>query len=402
MSLRPNLICTLTIGLTLTSGATAHAAPGMELAVMDDAVLTNHLYGNYPKTLRLVSQLRASRIRANVSWRYVVGRAAKRRKAPKHISYNWTGYDGLIREATRRRIRVELTLTGPAPAYATGNHRIGHVSPRASPFRAFARAAAEHFRGKVDRYSIWNEPNYRGWLAPMSAAPRLYRALYTAGYTAIKNADPSAQVLIGETSPFAIRGRATAPLQFLRAVTCADRDYSPALACDPLIADGYAHHPYDPTHAPTYRYPGADNVTLGTLHRLTRALNQLADAGLLETPSGRALDVYVTEYGFFASGKKRISAATHAKYLVQAFTMAQANPRVRQMLQYLIVKPRGNLRHFDTSIADRNGRPSLAFKLLAAWARSALAAGRIAAGVVGEDETATPLPNCSGLSVCPP
>src|SRR3954470_3143959 len=126
MSLRPRLICTLAIGLALTSGASAHAAPGMELAVMDDAVLTNHLYGDYLKTLRLVSKLRASRIRANVSWRYVLGRSAKLRKAPKHVSYNWTGYDGLIREATRRHIRVELTLTGPAPAYATGNHRIGH------------------------------------------------------------------------------------------------------------------------------------------------------------------------------------------------------------------------------------------------------------------------------------
>jgi hypothetical protein len=402
MSLHPKLICTLAIGLALTSGASAHAAPGMELAVMDDAVLTNHLYGNYLKTLRLVSKLRASRIRANVSWRYVLGRSAKLRKPPKHVSYNWTGYDGLIREATRRHIRVELTLTGPAPAYATGNHRIGHVSPKANAFKAFASAAAQHFLGKVDRYSIWNEPNYRGWLAPMSAAPRLYRALYTAGYTAIKSADPSAQVLIGETSPFAIRDRATAPLQFLRAVTCASRAYTAARTCEPLVADGYAHHPYDPAHAPTYRYPGADNVTLGTLDRLTHALNKLASAGLLRTPRGRALDVYVTEYGFFASGKKRLPPAQHARYLVQAFAMAQANPRVRQMLQYLILKPRGNLRHWDTSIADRNGHPSLAFKRLAAWASSALASGLLVAGTVGEGGPATPPPNCIPLSACPP
>jgi hypothetical protein len=168
------------------------------------------------------------------------------------------------------------------------------------------------------------------------------------------------------------------------------------------VADGYAHHAYDPAHAPTYRYPGADNVTLGTLDRLTHTLNKLAAVGLLRTPSGRALDVYVTEYGFFASGEKRISAAKHAEYLVQAFTMAQANPRVRQMLQYLIVKPRGNLSHFNTSIADKNGRPSLAFRRLAAWARAALAEGRIAAGTVGEGGTATPPPACSLLSVCPP
>src|SRR2546423_183453 len=236
MSLHPRLICALAVGLALTPGATAYAAPGMELAVMNDAVLKTHLNVNYPRTLKLVTQLKASRIRANVSWSYVVGGAAKRRTAPKHISYNWTGYDGLIDQATRRGIRVQLTLTGPAPAYATGNHRIGHVRPKAGPFRAFASAAARHFRGRVDRYSIWNEPNYRGWLAPMSSAPRLYRALYMAAHEGIKSADPDAQVLIGETSPFAIRDRATAPLQFLRAVACASRAYTATRDCAPLVA----------------------------------------------------------------------------------------------------------------------------------------------------------------------
>ena len=41
-----------------------------------------------------------------------------------------------------------------------------------------------HFRGLIDRYSIWNEPNYVGWIAPLSSGPKIYRALYTAGYAA--------------------------------------------------------------------------------------------------------------------------------------------------------------------------------------------------------------------------
>jgi hypothetical protein len=391
MSLRRRLICPLTLVLAFGVQAPAHAAHGMELAVQDDAVLMSRLYGSVPKTMKLVTQLKASRIRANVTWSYVVGKAARWRTAPKHISYNWTGYDALIREAAARGIRVQLTLTGPAPAWATGNHRVGHYMPKSSPFRAFASAAAEHFRGKVDRYSIWNEPNYVRWLSPLDRGPKLYRALYVAAYAAIKRADPGAQVLIGETSPFESRGRSTAPLKFLRALTCATRAYGAARLCSPLWADGYAQHAYDPTHAPTYRYPGADNVTLATLDRLTRGLNKLAAADLLTDPDGRALDVYVTEYGYFASGKKSISAARHASYLVKAFRMAQANPRVREMLQYLIVKPRGNLRHFDTSIADSRGRPTLPFKKLAAWSKGALATGRIAAPDAG----------CS-RPICPP
>ena len=390
-------ISLLTLAFALAAGGTAHAARGMEVAVQDDAVLANHLYGNYPRTLKLVSQLNASRIRVNVRWTYVVGKAARRRRAPKHIAYNWTGYDGLIRLATPRGIGLELTLTGPAPAYATGNHRWGHYKPKASAFKAFAAAAAEHFRGKVDRYSIWNEPNYVGWLSPLSQGPRLYRALYLAGYRAIKRADPNAQVLIGETSPAGHPGRSTAPLEFLRRMTCATRHYTAARICTPLLADGYAHHAYDPAHSPTYRYPGADNVTLATLYRLTNALDDLAAEGLLTTPLGEPLDVYVTEYGYFASGKYRVSPTRHARYLVQAFKMAQRNPRVRQLLQYLLVKPRGNLRHFDTSIADSRSRPTTAFKKLAAWAKSALAAGKIAAPRLD-----VPTPSCTPLPVCPP
>jgi hypothetical protein len=378
MRLRPKLICAIAFGSALAPGAAAHAAPRMEMAVQDDAVLMGRLYGSASKTMNLVSELRASRVRVNVSWSYVVGKAAKRRTAPKRIAYNWTGYDALIRRAAPRGVRLQLTLTGPAPAYATANHRIGPYKPKSSAFRAFAGAAAQHFRGRVDRYSIWNEPNYVRWLSPLNRGAKLYRALYTAAYDAIKEADPSAQVLIGETSPTEHRGRSTAPLKFLRGVTCATRSYAAARICDTLVADGYAHHAYDPTHSPTYRYPGGDNVTLATLGRLTNALDDLAMEGLLVTPDGEPLDVYVTEYGFFASGDRRISARTHARYLVEAFQMAQRNPRVRQMLQYLIVKPRGNYRHFDTSIADKQGRRSLAFKKLATWARQAVRAGRVA------------------------
>ena len=375
---RKRIVCALTLGLALLATATVQAAPRMELAVQDDPVLMGRLYGSATNTLKLVSQLRATRLRVNVSWSYVVGKAARRRSAPAHIAYNWSGYDALIRKAAPRGIRLQLTLTGPAPAYATANHRIGPYKPGSSAFRAFATAAATHFRGKVDRYSIWNEPNYVRWLSPLNRGAELYRALYVAGYRAIKTVDPNAQVLIGETSPSEHPGRSTAPLKFLRGVTCATPTYSAARICEPLVADGYAHHAYDPTHSPTYRYPGADNVTLATLYRLTGALDDLAMEGLLITADGEPLDVYVTEYGFFASGKKHVSSRTHANYLVKAFRMAQANPRVRQMLQYLIVKPRGNYSHFDTSIADRHGRPTLPFKKLAAWARQAVAAGRVA------------------------
>jgi hypothetical protein len=364
--------------LLLAVPTAATAAKGMEVGVQDDAVLLYGLYGNAASALGLSQQLNASRIRVNVAWNYVVGSAARKRKAPKRIRYNWSGFDGLIRYAGEHGIKIQMALTGPAPAWATANHRVGPVKPKASAFKAFATAAAVHFRGRVDRYSIWNEPNYVSWLSPLASGPRVYRALYLAGYSAIKRADPGAQVLIGETSPYALKGRSTAPLAFLRGVTCANARYRKARSCGTLKTDGYAHHPYDFRHAPTFRYPGKDNVTLSGLSRLTSALTKLRSARLLTTSTGGVPDVYLTEYGFFASGKFRVSASKQGTYLVKAFTVALKNPHVREMVQYQLLRPKGTSRFFDTSIASLGATPTAAYKKLAAWTRKEAAAGQIA------------------------
>src|SRR3954451_13254007 len=370
------------VALVPLSAAPAHAAKGMEVAVQDDSVFVIQLPrpGYRAKGLKLATQMNVSWIRANVPWNYVTLKYAKKKKAPKKIVYNWTGYDALIADAAKKGIQVELDLTGPAPAWATGNHKLGVDRPKASAFKASAKAAAEHFRGRVTRYSIWNEPNFRGWISPIKKSPKIYRALYVTGYGQIKQADPAAKVFIGETSPYDLkRGKnATAPLKWLRAVTCAKANYKRARKCATLKADGYAHHPYDFRHAPTYKYPGKDNVTLATLGRLTSALSKLKKAKLLTTPSGGVPQLYLTEYGYFSHGKYRLSASKQGSYLVKAFTIAQKNPHVKQMLQYLFVQPKPPFAGFDTSIATRAAKPTKAFKKLAAWARKAAKAGRIA------------------------
>lgn len=373
------LICVPLLAIAPTG---AFARKGMEVAVQDDSALVTEIpKGGREKDLMLAQGLSASWIRANVVWSYVAGPVAKKKAEPKNIAYNWTGYDALVDQAAARGIHVELALTGPAPAYATGNHKIGPDRVKASPFRRFAKAAAEHFGSRVTRYSIWNEPNHRSWLSPIPQQGKLYRALYSSAYSAIKAANPTAQVLIGETSPYgAGRNNANAqtPLSFLRGVTCANARYKRAKNCATLKTDGYAHHPYDFLHKVTYKYPGKDNVTLATLSRLTSALAKLRKAKLLTTPSGGVPFVYLTEYGYFASGKNKLSESTRGKYLVQAFKLALKNSRVKQMLQFVLLKPSSKYLFFDTSLASRTGTPGGAYKALAAWAKKAAAGGRIA------------------------
>ena len=377
--MRPRLALATLIVAALLAGCgadNASARRSMEIGLQDDSVfLQGREYAlkfGLERALRRARSLGVTRLRVNLTWAYALGlqRAARTRK-PRRPRYDFERQDRLIDEAARYGMRVHLALTGPAPAWATSNRRVGPRRPNPRRFAEFVRTAVRHFAGRVDRYSIWNEPNWVGWLAPLEAGPRLYRTLYLAGYKEVKREDPEAQVLIGETAPYAQPGRATAPLKFLRELTCRRPDYRRARRCAPLEADGYAHHPYDFLHSPDYRFPGRDNATIGTLGRLTTALDRLAKAGALRPPDGEKMPVYLTEHGYFASGRRALPAGRAARYLVRSFDIALRNERVHSMLQYLLLSPPRDDpgAFFDTGLLSTRGRAYEQFRALQRWAR---------------------------------
>jgi hypothetical protein len=244
--------------------------------------------------------------------------------------------------------------------------------PNTAEFGKWAGVVAEHFAGRVDRYSIWNEPNWRTWLGPLANGPGLYRSLYTRGYTAIKKADPRAKVLIGETSPYGRPGLSTSPIAFLRKVACVNAKYKRVGGCKPLKADGYAHHPYDFRHAPDFQYPGVDNVTIGTLSRLTKALDKLRKVGALRTNNGSRMPLYLTEYGYFATGHRALPPKQRTRYLQQAYNIALKNPRVKSQLQYLLVSPPRNSSSafFNLALLSTSGKRYPQFGALQRWFRA--------------------------------
>jgi hypothetical protein len=354
------------------------AARGMELALQDDAVFVNGQYKNWrgDKPFNSARALGITRQRVNVQWAYSMSEAQfNARKKPAAVFYNFAGYDALIDKAAQHGVRIHVSLTGPAPRWANARKYVpkrGWYKPNATEFGKFAALAAEHFKGRVDRYSIWNEPNYKTWLGPLSSGPALYRALYSKGYAAIKAADPAAKVLIGETAPFSKAGLSTSPLAFLRGVTCVNKKYKRARSCPKLKADGYAHHPYDFAHAPNYQYPGDDNVTIGTLSRLTRALDKLSRAGVLRKNGGGRMPLYLTEYGYFASGHRALPKQLRSRYLKQAYSIALKNSRVKSQLQYLLVSPPRGSRasFFDLGVASTSGKRNVGYTALQSWYRS--------------------------------
>jgi hypothetical protein len=351
------------------------ASRGMELAIQDDAVFVNGVYKSWrgDKPFDAARALGVTRQRVNVQWAYTMpAKQFNARKKPAVVKYNFGGYDQLIDRAAQNGVRVHISLTGPAPRWANARHfmpKRAWYKPNATEFGKFATLVAEHFKGRVDRYSIWNEPNYKTWLGPLTSGPALYRQLYVKGYAAIKAADPAAKVLIGETAPFSKAGLSTSPLAFLRAVTCVNTKYKRTRSCPKLKADGYAHHPYDFAHAPNYQYPGTDNVTIGTLSRLTRALDKLSRAGVLRMNGGGRMPLYLTEYGYFASGHRALSKTLRSRYLKQAYSIALKNSRVKSQLQYLLVSPPRGARasFFDLGIVSTSGKRNVGYTALRSW-----------------------------------
>ena len=378
------LVAAAVLIAALSASSPAQAAKGMEFALQDDAVLLSQDYYNRDQALAKARDLGVTRLRVNLPWSRVLGEQAKSTTPPSNPVYNWAAYDALVDAAAAYGMRVQFALVGgPTPAFATPKPAKKNYKPSPVHFAAFARAAALHFAGRVDRYSIWNEPNWTSWLGPQSSSPQVYRALYVAGYAAIKGADPRAQVLIGETQPHTKPNKrvSIAPLKFLRQVLCLDAKYKPVkkLRCAPLVADGYAHHPYEFTSAPTTKWKGNDNVTIGVLDRLTNALTLAAKAKALRSPRGKALDVYLTEFGYFATGSRGIPDAQRAQWLKKGYEIAAKNPRVRQNVHYLLAQPPAEhpSAAFNTGLVLADGTPTGAFNSLRAWSQKARAKGQI-------------------------
>ena len=179
----------------------ARAARQLEIAVQDDPVFLGDGYRLDRERVQVPAGAR--RDPAARQPRLGDGDAATPVQGASQAPPRSTGVLRVRRDGRRRggaRIRVHAALTGPAPVWASGNRKLRGGVRRA--LRGVAGIVAKHFKGRIDRYSIWNEPNWRTWLQPLKSGPRLYRDLYTRGYAAIKRADRRAKVLIGETSPY--------------------------------------------------------------------------------------------------------------------------------------------------------------------------------------------------------
>jgi hypothetical protein len=117
-------------------------------------------------------------------------------------------------------------------------------------------------------------------------------------------------------------------------VFCLDRAYRKRGTCGRLDVDGWSHHPYTTPAGPFFASPERDDVTIGTLSRLTRALDRAARAGAVR----RGLPVWLTEFGVQSSPDRisGVSLTRQVEFRAHAERLAYAQPRVKAFAQYLL------------------------------------------------------------------
>jgi hypothetical protein len=243
---------------------------------------------------------------------------------------------------------------------------------------SYRPAAAGAPLPRVSYWSIWNEPNQPGWLAPQwqqsggqltMLSPSLYRAYVNAAFVGLSRSGhrpPRDTLLVGELAPegcepggtcvYPRLNRPIPPIPFVRALYCVDSGSQPLtgaaarqvgcpqsgdpgsfVAANPGLfqATGFAHHPYSFFLSPAASMPDPNFAPLSDLRRLEKVL----DAVFASYGVSRKLDLYLTEYGYETNPPdpfRGVSLGTQARYLNEAQYMAWRDPRVRAMSQFLL------------------------------------------------------------------
>jgi hypothetical protein len=357
--IRTFLLSMLTSAFLVGSAGAAQALASQSQITYFEGAATLLDPSTRPHALEQLQHLGVKALRVELNWETVApdptSATAPKFEATNPASYNWGQFAALLAEAKSRKWPVLLTVTAPAPRWATSNHSAPYVTrPDDKDFEEFMTAVAREFGSEVSVYSIWNEPNESVFLMPQwhangtPASGYIYRGLYEAGYAGLEAAGLAhPKVLFGETAPagydhVSTRKEGTnvalhhpvAPLAFMREALCLNAKYKKSSSCSELQMSGYAHHAYTVPAGPYYVFSQRDDVSIGSLSRLSNALNLAAHAHAIPAH----VPIYLTEFGVQSKPNKYlgVSAAKQAEYDAICEHIAYDNPRVAAFSQYLL------------------------------------------------------------------
>ena len=322
---RSALLAAAVLVVALAAGA-AHAAPRAVYGIQDDAWL-EYGSGTVEQRVAALQRLGLDLVRVTVRWDVA---------EPTQGTFDWTHADAVLEPLEAAGVDALVTIYG-TPRWANDG-RAPNVAPsRGADFARFAGAVAGRYPF-VRRWTIWNEPNQRRWLA--SASPVQYvTKLLNPAYAAIHSVSPSSLVAGGVTAP---RGGAggLSPVAFIRGMGRLN-----------ARLDAYAHHPYALVRGETPWGGGCAHCGTITMSTIDRLVSETRNAF-------GPVRLWLTELGYQSNPPDRragVPLGVQASYVAAAAYVAWATPRVDILIQYLY-RDEPNLGYWQSGLETTAGR----------------------------------------------
>lgn len=145
------------------------------------------------RDLQLVQDAGFRWVKQELPWREIEGQAKG--------AWQWQTPDRIMDQIDAHGLKVIVRL-GSQPAWASSTPLPGISPPdNLQDFYDYVFAVASRYRGRVEAYQIWNEPNLAREWGSRPPDPAGYVELLRAGYRAVKNADPGAIVISAGLAP---------------------------------------------------------------------------------------------------------------------------------------------------------------------------------------------------------
>ena len=373
--------------LLVAVAAPATASPRQETIMQDD-----RLFGNpdlQPEALAVSDDLGVDTIHSVVTMQRLSPKLTSKKK-PRgfngadpgdYDAEDWDRFDDLVRGADSRGIDILFSPSGPVPRWASTCKRARRATvcgPKPKEYQAFFTAVVKRYNGrykdenqgggtlpKVDRFSVWNEPNLKSWLQSPSSrksTAAIYRELvYAAERGLAKGGQRRAQLLVGELAPLRSLGFYEAFLcidsrgRLLRGRSATKNGCKSGRRMKRLKATGIAHHPYARGGGSPFKRTKRLDITLRDIKKLQKAFNR----GAKHRAVRRNLPVYLTEFGVSSDPPSRkfgLSLSAQAREINRAEFNAWRNRAVRSYAQFQLSDDT-SIPNFQTGLRFGNLEP---------------------------------------------
>lgn len=162
-----------------------------------DPAIHTFLWGNAPTTerdLRLAREGGFTWVKQRFEWRNIEQDAKGQ--------FAWTEPDRIVDSVRANGLRL-IARVDNQPRWASSSITFPGSGPpdNLQDWTDYLTALASRYRGRIDAYEIWNEPNLAREWGGRPPDPLAYTRLLKASYAAIKAADPGALVVTAGMSP---------------------------------------------------------------------------------------------------------------------------------------------------------------------------------------------------------